>query len=699
MIDFDRIMAVKRDAQARLRAIPGVHAVAVGAKIVAGKRTSEPAILVYTTRKKAPSEIPAEEMIPAEIDGVKTDVTEEEIPKLRETAEGGQKISPGEYHFLGGNYFGTLGCIAISKDKSKVYGITNEHVVNLGERDKAQLTVELDDEADGSTKKTITTFGGTVRSGSLVYANFEPDKDHRNQYPPLPEFGAFYTVQSGDSLDNVAEGILKAINDLHVPTISATPTATGVITLFPGPGYVANCSVSTPVTYPSSDLRVTLGGNQITFSGRVSGDNYGVFTNVTVGGLIPSFGVFTPVAKSTSLNDIATNVAGSLKTTITALQAESPDWTALSQIQVTPSAASVTISGVEEVDCETSGDVRVGQPCLCSICSRCCGPRIGVVTAARRDLDAALIQLDPGLSYLAEISGMSIFITGSDTVTPADALPGNYRVSKSGGSSGLTYGFVTAVDRVGYTSIEGATSTGVEIAGPFDRQYAGVMEIRSDGSGKFLDDGDSGAAILNMQNKVVGILFGGSLLMGLATPIASITTEFNIDIATASRTGDTQTVPGAPQSAVQMQPLFQPAFPQPISGAIPIGQQLQEVQREVVATEMGREYADVVRRHAAEVQMLINTNRRVGAMWQRSGGPQIVQVLFGMLHRRDQPLPAEIDGKPFSECVHSIGNALLRYASPALTAALRRYVPDIAGWSGLTYAQWLASLHARGAAQ
>jgi hypothetical protein len=74
MPELDRIRAVKKAAAARLHAIPGVHSVGVGAKVVGGNKTDELAITVFVDRKKKPEELAEDELVPAEIDGVKTDV-------------------------------------------------------------------------------------------------------------------------------------------------------------------------------------------------------------------------------------------------------------------------------------------------------------------------------------------------------------------------------------------------------------------------------------------------------------------------------------------------------------------------------------------------------------------------------------------------------------------------------------------------
>ena len=76
MADVDRVRAVKKAAAARLHAIPGVHAVGVGFKVVGGKETDELAITVFVEKKKKAEDLAEDELVPAEIDGVKTDVVQ-----------------------------------------------------------------------------------------------------------------------------------------------------------------------------------------------------------------------------------------------------------------------------------------------------------------------------------------------------------------------------------------------------------------------------------------------------------------------------------------------------------------------------------------------------------------------------------------------------------------------------------------------
>lgn len=116
MLSTAEALEVKKRSEVRLFAIPGVHAIGFGAKVSAGKPVGEFAIIVQVSKKKLPSQVSPAEFIPAEIDGVKTDVIESPAQKVRfSVLQGGDEIIP--EHFGGGEVHsndGTLGCVARS---------------------------------------------------------------------------------------------------------------------------------------------------------------------------------------------------------------------------------------------------------------------------------------------------------------------------------------------------------------------------------------------------------------------------------------------------------------------------------------------------------------------------------------------------------------------------------------------------------
>jgi hypothetical protein len=142
-MDDNEYVEVKERVADRLLAIPGVHAVGVGDKLKGGERTAETSIRVYVTRKRPLEEIPPEERVPAEIEGMKTDVVERPIPVVEQVAgipattpdredaherrpvRGGTQLKPAPTAGAG-----TLGCICtVTGDASKVIAVTAHHVV------------------------------------------------------------------------------------------------------------------------------------------------------------------------------------------------------------------------------------------------------------------------------------------------------------------------------------------------------------------------------------------------------------------------------------------------------------------------------------------------------------------------------------------------------------------------------------------
>lgn len=73
MKSLEEVERVKRRVEQELMRRPGVTGVAVGHKESGGRSTGVPAIVVFVEHKR---EVPAEEAIPPEIEGVPTDVVE-----------------------------------------------------------------------------------------------------------------------------------------------------------------------------------------------------------------------------------------------------------------------------------------------------------------------------------------------------------------------------------------------------------------------------------------------------------------------------------------------------------------------------------------------------------------------------------------------------------------------------------------------
>ncbi len=159
--DADRIRPVKENVEDELIERTGVVAVDIGEKVTGGEPTGQPSIVVYVQKKKAESSLSEAEVIPAEINGVPTDVVEMEIELqtalVRVSDDVEIQLDPGSYRPLRGGIsmgpnrsfwleppevptagwyrsVGTLGALVNDRATGARMALTNFHVaaVNTG---------------------------------------------------------------------------------------------------------------------------------------------------------------------------------------------------------------------------------------------------------------------------------------------------------------------------------------------------------------------------------------------------------------------------------------------------------------------------------------------------------------------------------------------------------------------------------------
>lgn len=139
----ERVARVKDEVTERLLALPGVNLIAIGGKETGGRPTGELVVQVWVDEKLPLSDIPAEQRIPEEINGVRTDVYvggrsvplvapgafvrtgDTDGTRYRPAVPGGSRIKA-----EGASGEGTMGCIVHDPaDDQIAYGLTNHHVI------------------------------------------------------------------------------------------------------------------------------------------------------------------------------------------------------------------------------------------------------------------------------------------------------------------------------------------------------------------------------------------------------------------------------------------------------------------------------------------------------------------------------------------------------------------------------------------
>jgi hypothetical protein len=355
----------------------------------------------------------------------------------------------------------------------------------------------------------------------------------------------------------------------------------------------------------------------------------------------------------------------------------------------------VTDRGLQPVALSTTA----GQSDNQSGPTKCCNHIIGRFAAGDTDplRDAAVVQLDAGVQWLAEITGIGV-VAGTDTVTVGAVAPLTYQVRKRGIRTGLTGGTVLS------------THTAKQIEHPATHAkitLSNVMVIRPNRNAGvragddlfFADKGDSGSAVVNDQNKVVALLYAkaitGPTFNGHALPIADVLGRFqavdhlNLQVASATALGQVHTVPGVPPALLGPRP--EQARALVAAGAQPTDA-MTRVGHDLGASSAGRALRALWTDHGGELLDLINTRRRVTLAWHRNRGPALTQSFLRVTTDPGARIPAAMAGEPPMDHVARIHAVLHANASPELRQALDEALVALPDPAGRTYDQFLAAL-------
>ena len=363
-----------------------------------------------------------------------------------------------------------------------------------------------------------------------------------------------------------------------------------------------------------------------------------------------------------------------------------------------------------DVTTVTKNTSKIGQPDGSDSSSRCCNDVIGVWAGGGKsdDRDEALVKLSPGQKWQAKIEDVGL-VAGAHPLTLPEVTGVKYKVAKRGRTTKLTGGTVAALQ----------ATTGVAdnliIVDPNPNPGAAAGEI------VFFDiEGDSGSALVNSANEVVGLIWArNDTGQGFAYEIGHVlgrlktTDGVTVEVASSANENEVRLVPGAtlvplpPEMAEQIAgdpeeervflgengraPLARPWF----ADLPPSAPTVEQVLADLGASDSGRQLFDLWQLHREELLRLLDTNRRVALAWHRGGGAALTQLVLRMPAHPDRPLPVTLYGEPLTAVVDRLHAVFASHASQALRADLaraRELLPDL---GGRTYAEIVAALGAR----
>lgn len=175
----------------------------------------------------------------------------------------------------------------------------------------------------------------------------------------------------------------------------------------------------------------------------------------------------------------------------------------------------------------------------------------------------------------------------------------------------------------------------------------------------FSRSGDSGSAIVNRRNQVMGLLWGGWESTGdpnygksVACPIDPVLTHFDISIPIGELKIDSRTCLVEEEHVSNL---------------------LDFMQTNLIQSEQGKSILKLVNAFSYEVLNLINHKRQVTVTWHRNKGAAFLSELGQSAKFPDSRISKEIEGINRKEAVQNITAILKEHGSEGLRTTINQY--------------------------
>jgi len=300
--------------------------------------------------------------------------------------------------------------------------------------------------------------------------------------------------------------------------------------------------------------------------------------------------------------------------------------------------------------------------------------KIGIVRRNKVNdkVDAAIASVDVsscchccGIHYTNEINGLSVAgRPPRNTIVGDERAVSGMTVFKVGQSTLRTEGVVVDDNHPSFSiTREGSTYS-----------FTGQIAIRNvDNSLPFSNHGDSGSVVINLENKIVGLIFAAGRnvpVHGVQQPFVSIANHIG-DVLTALNirikySPDVVTVAGAILEDVP--PDIQEApIPEPYRV---LRERLQRHENTARILEIGQLHRD-------EIVYLVNHSRPVTIAWYRCQGPAWLATLMGAVRDGHYRLPRIVKGVALNDALERMRTVLSQHGSLAIKKSLSGVEPSI----------------------
>ena len=212
-------------------------------------------------------------------------------------------------------------------------------------------------------------------------------------------------------------------------------------------------------------------------------------------------------------------------------------------------------------------------------------------------------------------------------------------------------------------------------------------EVNCLGNREFSAVGDSGAAIVNERNELIGILVAespnpvhlvkrvnGTIVdeiterIAFAAHISPVLDRLQVTpithIVNVPGLGNTRHA-AVEQSVSQSMKSKEPEDP------------LEKLKSMLSKTEMGRAILKLVNKHTSEFEKLFNKNRSVKIVWQRSQGPAFTAHFLNSLQDQSYKIPKEVKGITLKKLLTQMDDVINQQGSEVLKDDVNKYAAEI----------------------
>jgi len=288
-------------------------------------------------------------------------------------------------------------------------------------------------------------------------------------------------------------------------------------------------------------------------------------------------------------------------------------------------------------------------------------------TAQDYYLDCAIAKLDIcisswcntncGVSYKNEIRGLNIAgnsrLEDVVRVAQSDLSGGDYVVHKVGRRTSKTTGKV--IDTIAIDAAGG--------------RFMLIEATQPDCNGtlQFSAEGDSGSAVVNAQNRLVGLLYGGDV----SNPARSAACHIHPVMAYLSITPITTANPPVGPAGQTLND---------VEGIFTGINHTTEVRERFLNTRKGAEIYQQILDHRQEVIALVNHRRPVTVAWHRSKGPTFLAHFVNNARDPAHLIPFEVEGITRDQMIRRMAEVLTQHGSTALQQVINRYFDEVMGF-------------------